>query len=148
MPPQSWLNDPAFKLYAVCAVIVVFKMYFVAVYTSVTRHRTGTTLNREDAKLTGRQLNEVEHPDVQRVQRVHRNDLENIPAFLGLGLVAVLAGIPLLAAQLCFVGFTASRVFHSVAFLKELQPWRTLSFGVGLLCNLALMGMILLQALS
>lgn len=148
MTSLIWLHDPAFKLYAICAVILVVKMYGVGVFTVITRGRTNTTLNREDAPLLKRQLQDQEHPDVARVLRAHRNDLENIPAFLALGLIAVLAGIPLLGAQICFIAFTVGRVLHTFMYLNALQPWRTLSFGVAALSNLALGVMILIRVLG
>lgn len=141
------LNDPAFKVYAVCAVIVVLKMYMVGFYTGVVRRRVGVTTIREDVRQ-GTQLAEVEHPEVQRVHRVHRNDLENIPAFLALGLIAVLAGVSPLGAEICFVLFTAARVTHTLAFLNAKQPWRSISFGLGVLANMALMVMILIRVFS
>ncbi len=141
------LSMPGFRLYALCAIVLVVKMYAVGVYTAVTRARLKVALNAEDT-ARGAQLVTAEHPEVDRVLRAHRNDLENIPAFLILGFIAVLAGAPVLGLQSCFIAFTAARVVHSVAYLKAMQPWRSMGFGVGQLASLALMVMILIRLVS
>ncbi len=123
-------------------------MYAIGIYTASTRARHKVALNPEDAARFGRQLSTSEHPEVERVQRAHRNDLENIPAFLLLGLIAVLAGVPQLGLHICLIAFTAARVGHSVAYLKAMQPWRSVSFGVGQLSTLGLMVMIFLRIVS
>jgi prostaglandin-E synthase 1 len=141
------LSMPGFRLYALCAIVLVIKMYAVGIFTAVTRGRLKVALNTEDT-TGGAQLVTAEHPEVERVLRAHRNDLENIPAFLILGFIAVLAGAPVLGLQICFIAFTAARVAHSVAYLKSMQPWRSMSYGMGQLCSLALMVMIVLRLVS
>jgi len=142
------LSMPGFRLYALCAIVLVIKMHVVGTYTAVVRSRLKLQLNPEDAALSGAQLVEVDHPEVARVQRAHRNDLENIPVFLILGFIAVLVGAPVLGLQLSFIIFTAARVAHSITYLTSLQPWRSMSFGVGQLASLALMVMILIKLVS
>ncbi|HEX8437782.1 MAPEG family protein [Archangium sp.] len=142
------LSMPGFRLYALCAIVLVIKMYAVAIYTAITRGRLKVAVNVEDGARFGRQVTATEHPEVERVQRAHRNDLENIPAFLIIGLIAVLAGAPVLGLQICLIAFTAARVAHSVAYLKALQPWRSVSFGVGQLSALSLIVMILIRLFS
>jgi prostaglandin-E synthase 1 len=142
------LMMPGFKLYAVCAIILVLKMNAVGIYTGVTRSRLKVAMNPEDAARFGAQVAATEHPEVERVLRAHRNDVENIPTFLILGLIAILAGAPVLGLQICFIAFTVARVAHSVAYLKALQPWRSVSFGMGQLSALSLMVMILIRVFS
>jgi prostaglandin-E synthase 1 len=143
-----FLSLPGFRLYALCAIVLVIKMYAVGIYTAVTRGRLKVALNAEDAARFGAQVTTTEHPEVERVLRAHRNDLENIPAFLILGFIAVLAGVPLLGLQICLIAFTAGRVMHSVAYLKAMQPWRSMGFGIGQLSSLSLMVMIIIRLLS
>jgi prostaglandin-E synthase 1 len=141
------LSMPGFRLYALCAIVLVIKMYAVGIFTAVTRGRLKMALNAEDA-AGGSQLVTAEHPEVERVLRAHRNDLENIPAFLILGFIAVLAGAPVLGMQIAFIAFTAARMVHSVAYLKAMQPWRSMSYGMGQLSSLALMVMIVMRLVS
>jgi microsomal prostaglandin-E synthase 1 len=142
------LAAPGFRLYALCAIVLILKMNAVGIYTASTRARLKVALNPEDAARFGAQLATTEHPDVERVLRAHRNDLENIPSFLVLGLIAVLAGAPVLGMQICFIAFTAARVGHSIAYIKSMQPWRSISFGIGQLSALALMVMILIRLVA
>ena len=53
---------------------------------------------------------------VDRSRRMHRNDLENIPAFWAVGLVFVAASPPLWLAQVLMYGFVAARAAHAVAY--------------------------------
>ncbi|MDD9923843.1 MAG: MAPEG family protein [Boseongicola sp.] len=56
---------------------------------------------------------------VDRSRRMHRNDLENIPAFWIAGFLFVLTGPNLLLAQLLFFGFVAARLAHFLAYATE-----------------------------
>jgi prostaglandin-E synthase 1 len=142
------LSLPGFRLYALCAIVLILKMNAVGIHTARTRMRLKVALNPEDAARFGAELTNTEHPEVERVLRAHRNDLENIPNFLVLGLIAVLAGAPVLGLQICFIAYTAARVGHSIAYIKSMQPWRSISFGVGQLSTLALMVMIFVRLVS
>jgi glutathione S-transferase len=53
---------------------------------------------------------------VDRSRRMHRNDLENIPAFWAAGLIFVAAAPPLWLAQGLMYGFVAARAAHAVAY--------------------------------
>lgn len=53
---------------------------------------------------------------VDRSRRMHRNDLENIPAFWAAGLVFVACAPPLWLAQVLMYGFVAARAAHAVAY--------------------------------
>ncbi len=146
--PTLLIALPGLRLYALCAVILVIKMIAVGMYTSTVRMRLKAVMNPEDAARFGVQVSETEPPEVARVLRAHRNDLENIPAFLILGLVAVLLGAPSLALKIALIAFTAARVVHSIAYLKSMQPWRSISFGVGLLSTLTVMVLILIRVFA
>lgn len=147
LTPQLLLSFPGFRLFALCTIILVLKMHAVGVYTGVVRGKAKVATNAEDAKAFGSQHVDNEPPEVLRVLRAHRNDLENIPAFLFLGLLAVLLNAPALGLRISLIAFTAARVAHSIAYLRAMQPWRSISFGVGQLSTLALMVMILLRIL-
>ena len=53
---------------------------------------------------------------VDRSRRMHRNDLENIPAFLAIGLVFVTTAPPVWLAAVLMGGFVVARIAHSVAY--------------------------------
>jgi microsomal prostaglandin-E synthase 1 len=146
--PTLLLALPALRLYALCAVILVLKMFVVSMYSGVVRGRLKVAMNPEDAARFGTQLVETEPAEVARVLRAHRNDLENIPGFLLLGLVAVMMGAPALALKISLIVFTAARVAHSIAYLKSMQPWRSMTFGVGVLSMLTVMGLVLVRVFT
>ena len=61
--------------------------------------------------------NQLEVNDyVDRSRRMHRNDLENIPAFWAAGLIFVAVAPPLWLAQGLMYGFVAARAAHAVAY--------------------------------
>jgi prostaglandin-E synthase 1 len=142
------LSLPGFRLYALCAVVLAVKMYAVAFYTAVTRLRAKVSVNPEDAVQFGAQVSTADHPEVERLMRAHRNDLENIPLFLILGLIAVLVGAPPLGLRICFIVFTAARVAYTLAYLKAMQPWRSMVFGLGMVSAVALVVMIIVRLVS
>ena len=79
---------------------------------------------------------------VARVLRAHRNAADNILPFAVLGLLFVLWGaMPMLTAIFCGV-FVVARLTHSFSYLGERQPWRTVSFGVGALATLVMVGFL------
>jgi len=140
-----FLSLPGFRLYALCVIVLILKMNATGIFTAMTRSRLKVALNAEDAARFGAQLTTTEHPDVDRVLRAHRNDLENIPSFFLLGLIAVMVGAPVLGMQIAFIAFTAARVVHTVSYVKAMQPWRSMSFGIGTLANVSLMVMIVIR---
>ena len=54
---------------------------------------------------------------VDRSRRMHRNDLENIPAFWAAGFLFVAVGPSVLLANVLMYGFVAARFAHAVAYL-------------------------------
>ena len=139
---STLLQDPSFRLYGVCCIALCLILMFLSGYTGATRGRTKSPGNPEDGRLGPQERVPLEHPDVVRVLRCHRNALESIPMFFALGLVHVLAGASPLGAKVCFLGFTVARLFHVVFHLKAISLARSLSFGVGLLCLIGMMVMI------
>jgi len=144
--PQM-MNDPAFRAYAIACSVLVFKMFGVALMTAATRSRAKQFLNPEDAKVLGGADVAQEHPDVQRMLRMHRNDLENILPFFTVGLIFVLMGVSAFAAQVYFYTFTGARIAHTVTYMARLQPWRTIAFVLGQLCTIGMLVQILIAAL-
>ncbi len=78
-------------------------------------------------------VSQVVHCNLNIVSpRNHLNDLENIPVYLIIGLLYVLTGPSPGAALWHFRLFTGSRIVHTISYQLGLQPWRALSFMVGL----------------
>ena len=109
--------DPSFKLYALCAVILSLQMLLLGAMTAAKRAGRKNYLNPEDTSVASKEatlVDGVEHPDVARVIRAHRNMLETLPLFLALGLICVIVGVSPLGAKICFCAFTGARVLHSI----------------------------------
>ena len=138
-------SDPVFTVFAVCAAVLCIKMIAVGHFTGLTRIQRQVYLNPEDAKTFSKieEFASVEHPDVERGLRAHRNDLESTLPFLAIGLVYVLVGPPVLLAQVLLIAFTALRCAFSVFYLRALQPWRSASFTLGELCLVIMLFQIL-----
>src|SRR5210317_2044653 len=69
---------------------------------------------------------------VDRSRRMHRNDLENIPAFLACGVLFVAAGPSYLLANILMYGFAGARLAHSVAYAtKQSHEVRATFYTVG-----------------
>ena len=127
--------DTPLDWYALCAVVLFFKMFSISLFQGYHRIGQGKFRNPEDAAFSGKAPVAEELPQVQRAARAWANDVENIPIFLALGLAYVLLGAPQAAAWL-FSVFTVARVVHTVCYLAAWQPWRTLAYAVGIGCTI------------
>jgi len=130
---------PAFAAYAVAALLLAVNLLFLWVWSGLTRGRTRTAINPEDAARFQAQLRDSDPPEVGRVLRAHRNAEASIYPFLLVGWVYVLAGAGAQIAMLLFGIFVAARGVHSWAYLGARQPLRTISFIVGGLALIAMM---------
>jgi uncharacterized MAPEG superfamily protein len=120
---QLTLVNPVFATYALCASLGVLKIVAQGWDTArlLMKHNAGYA-SPEDLRHGA--LNP--HPDpatqlapneaVERSRRMHRNDLENIPAFLAAGLLFALIGPPLWLAQITLYGFVLARIAHGIAY--------------------------------
>lgn len=141
MPMSMLLEDPQFKLYAVCSSLLSLQMLVLGGMTAAARSKHKGYVNPEDYKVSfgdAKLIEGAEHPTVARIMRAHRNLLESLPMFFALGLLCILAGVSPLGTRICIGVFTVARVLHSIVYIKELQPYRTMFYGFG---TLALVGM-------
>ncbi|KAM3966746.1 microsomal glutathione S-transferase 1 [Aphomia sociella] len=124
-------SDPAVQSYAFYSGILALKTLGVAILTSRARYSKKVFANEEDAKLKNGVV-KFDDPDVERVRRAHRNDLENIPVFWVLGGLYLTTGPAAATATTLFRAYTAGRILHTIVYaIKPLpQPARGLAFGV------------------
>jgi glutathione S-transferase len=132
------LSNPALRLFGVAYLILVFKMVAVGAYTSVLRMRSNVYAAPEDYAFQGVAVQAGANPDVERARRAHRNDLEQILPFFGVGLFYAWSHPSMVAAWLYFGGYTVARVLHSVFYIRAMQPHRTVAFTVALLLMLGM----------
>ncbi len=139
---------PAAKPLVVFSVLLVLKMAGVAFATANARRKSKVVVNPEDTGVNpGSHVEAQESPEVLRAKRAHLNDLENIPAFLFIALLFTLTGGSSTGGWAYFGVYFAARLLHTVAYLGQKQPWRTLSFAIGQVTLLGLLVQLLLRAL-
>jgi uncharacterized MAPEG superfamily protein len=127
------MND-LLPVYAVCVLVLCLKMFAISCYQGYFRMRARAFTNREDAAFFNRRAQPMELPQVARAARAWANDLENIPLFFVLGGLCVAQQSHSAATLWLLVAFTLARVLHTVTYLMGWQPWRTLAYGVGVVC--------------
>jgi glutathione S-transferase len=147
------LQDPLFATYAVAASLMILKavaMSWLTVYRMM--QVKGGFRSPEDLRKTP--LNPAPDPKqlepneaVDRVRRIHLNDLENIPFFLVAGLLFVLSGPPLALAQWLLYGYVVSRLLHFAAyFTAQTHDMRATLWTIGSLILIFMTGWTLVAA--
>jgi uncharacterized MAPEG superfamily protein len=152
---QLTLTNPVFTAYAICAALAVLKIMgqgWVTVYrmlkigagyASPEDLRPGLINRKPDPGQL--ELNDY----VDRSRRMHRNDLENLPAFLAIGLLFVLVAPPLWLAQILFYGFVLARAAHAWAYgTAQRHEVRSAFYSIGSLIVIYMAGHVLYVALT
>lgn len=136
---RSLLDVIAFRYWLISLVVLFVKMFANSAVQGVTRFRTRSFAWPEDAALV-RDARVVERdPElVERASRCWRNDLENVPIYLFLGLGYVLSGGTPWWAAVYFTTFTVARVAHTFFYLRGMQPHRNIAYQLGVLVCFAL----------
>jgi len=149
------LSNPVFSTYIVCAALAVLKIMgqgWVSVYRLM--KVGGGYASPEDANRgllnPNPRAGQLDLDDyVDRSRRMHRNDLENIPAFLAAGMLFVLVSPPLLLAQITLYGFVLARAFHTWAYATaQSHEVRSTGYTVGSLAVMYMAGHSLVVALT
>lgn len=149
------LTNPVFITFAIAASIMVLKIMLQGWITVVRMMANGGGfVNPEDAKAglanpkpRAGQLDV--NDDVDRSRRIHRNDLENIPAFLAIGLLFVAIAPPLAVAQWLMFGFVAARLLHFLAYsTAQSHEVRATFYTIGSLIVIAMAVWVLVAAIS
>lgn len=120
--PSLSLGNPLFTTYAIAASLMILKAVGMAWLTVLRMFQVkGGYRSPEDLRKT--RINPEPNADqlkpderVERIRRIHMNDLENVPFFLVAGLLFVLTEPPLLLAQILLYGYVVSRLLHFAAY--------------------------------
>ncbi len=128
----------AFTYWFICVALLWCKMFANSAVQAIFRVRHRHYPRADDAAFFGKgvEVQSEDLPIVQRASACWRNDLENIPIFLIIGLGFVLADGPAGAALLYFALFTVARIAHTILYLRPTQPWRNLAYQLGNLMTL------------
>ncbi len=125
------LLDPAFRYYALAASVVALHLIALALWTGTVRVRNKQWVNPEDAKMNKGTQVESDHPDVLRVKRAHMNLMESAIPFFAVGFLYAATGATAFGAKAYFGTFVGVRILHTIFYLAGKQPFRTLSFAIG-----------------
>ncbi|XP_058062539.1 microsomal glutathione S-transferase 1-like [Anopheles bellator] len=124
--------DPAIvQAYASCVAILGLKMLTMSLLTGLQRGKKKVFSNPEDVRPGGKVA--YNDPDVERVRRAHRNDMENILPFFAVGFLYMFTGPSVTVAVNLFRLVAAARVGHTICHaLVPIGKVRGLCFGIGL----------------
>ncbi|MBK7580483.1 MAG: MAPEG family protein [Myxococcales bacterium] len=116
------LQNPLFVTYVIAAAIMILKAASMS-WLTVVRMMQVKGGYRAPEDLAKTPLNPEPDPKqlepneaVERIRRIHLNDLENIPFFLVAGLLFILTDPSLLLARVLLYGYVATRLLHFVAY--------------------------------
>jgi uncharacterized MAPEG superfamily protein len=141
---SSLTTNPSFLIDSAAMVVLCLNILGLWGYSGAVRGKTRTTPNPEDPGTVakGAAVAAVDPPEVARVLRAHRNATDNIVPFAILALLFVLWGAsPILTAIFCGI-FVVARIGHTLSYLGEKQPWRTITFIVGGITTLVMVGFL------
>jgi glutathione S-transferase len=149
------LQNPVFATYVVAATIMILKVAGMSWLTVLRMMQVkGGYRSPEDLQKTP--LNPAPNPSqlepneaVERIRRIHMNDLENVPFFLAAGFLFVLTSPSLLLAKIFFYGYVGSRLLHFLAYLSaRTHDLRAMLWTVGSLILMFMAGKTLFVAVG
>ena len=132
------LQNPVFATYVIAASIMILKAAAMSWLTVLRMMQVkGGYHSPEDLRKTP--LNPAPDPKqlepnerVERIRRIHLNDLENLPFFLVAGLLFVLTNPSLLLTRWLMYGYVVSRLLHFAAyFTAQTHDMRATLWTVG-----------------
>lgn len=132
------MENPVFVTYMIAAALMILKIMGQGWMTVYRMLKSDSGLASPEDVQTGL-INKNPRPEqlerndyVDRSRRMHRNDLENIPAFLAAGLIFVAAGPSLLLANILMYSFVGARLIHALAYAsKQTHEVRATFYTIG-----------------
>jgi glutathione S-transferase len=149
------LHNPLWAAYVIAASIMILKAVAMS-WLTVVRMMQENAGFRAPEDLRKTPLNPNPDPSqtapneqVDRIRRIHLNDLENIPFFLAAGFLFVLTAPPLALAQWLLYGYVVTRLLHFIAYLTaQIHDVRAWLWTPGSLIIIFMTGWALLAALG
>jgi glutathione S-transferase len=149
------IENPVFATYAIAAAIMVLKIMAQGWMTVYRMLKSDSGLASPEDLQIGL-INKNPRPEqlevndyVDRSRRMHRNDLENIPAFLAVGLLFVAVDPSLVLAQILMYGFVLARMLHAIAYVtKQTHEVRATFYTFGSLAVMFMAAYVLFHLFS
>lgn len=129
-------DSPALGSYALASCLVALNMIVLAGMTGAARGKTKLFNNPEDAR--GAPVDR-EDPKVSRLKRAHTNAIESAIMFYPIALLYAFSGPSDLGARAYFFTYAGARILHTVFYVAEKQPWRTVMYAIGTFSILGMM---------
>ncbi len=132
------MENPVFVTYMIAAALMILKIMGQGWMTVYRMLKSDSGLASPEDVQTGL-INKNPRPEqlerndyVDRSRRMHRNDLENIPAFLAAGVIFVASGPSLLLANILMYSFVSARFAHAIAYAsKQTHEVRATFYTIG-----------------
>ncbi|CAL1686253.1 unnamed protein product [Lasius platythorax] len=127
------INSEALQAFGFWSSILVIKVLAMAPLTGRQRFRKNVFVTEEDVKAlgTGKEP-KYNDPDVERVRRAHRNDLENVLPWFIITYLWLSTGPSLWLAKMLIRTFVLARIAHTISYvIIPQQPTRAIVFFVG-----------------
>lgn len=141
--------DYSWKIYALTTVALFLKLLTNSIIQGYYRLKTKSFTMAEDAAFFAKSEPTKEDNRIAiLVQKIFRNDLENIPIFLFLLIGYILLNSWAEGTAVYASLFVFSRIAHTIAYLKQAQPWRHLAYDLGIAVMFALSGHIVHSVLT
>ncbi len=149
------LENPLFATYVIASTLMILKAVSMS-WLTVLRMMSEKGGFRSPEDLRRTPLNPAPNPAqlernerVDRIRRIHLNDLENLPFFLVAGLLYVLTEPTLLVAQILLYGYVASRFLHFAAYMTaQVHDVRATLWTIGSVILIYMTGHTLFLALG
>lgn len=142
------MTGAAVQVWAVVAVWLWLKMFAISLLQARLRVTSNSFALPEDQVAFGRK-DQPRHDTGERLQILDacwRNDLENIPMFLILALGAAITAPTSLVLMIALPLFALARTAHTIAYVRRKQPHRNIAYLAGVLCTIAVAGLLASQA--
>jgi len=69
-----------------------------------------------------------------RWTRIVMNDLESMPFAIGIAILDALCGSNAIAHMVLYGVYFLARLLHTISYANSAQPWRSITYFVGVLC--------------
>ncbi|CRL04415.1 CLUMA_CG017501, isoform A [Clunio marinus] len=122
-------ENPIFNAFVFWSTVLVLKMLLMSILTAMQRFKTKTFANAEDTTTFKNLKPKFNDPDVERVRRAHRNDMENIPAFITVAFFYMLTSPSAFFAINLFRIAAIGRIVHTIVYaIFPMQPTRAIAW--------------------